>query len=180
MSFDLGSLLQQFTGGGASAEQADRHFDQVAQSVPQGQLAQGLGQAFRSDQTPPFAQMAAQLFGNSDPNQRAGMLNQILGSIGPGVLSSLAGGALGGSLGNLFGGGAGATPQQAPQITPEQASQMTPEQVRQIAEQAERHDPSVVDRMDDFYAQHPGLVKGLGGAVLAVALGHMAQGMQRD
>lgn len=179
MSFDLGSLLQQFTGGSASAEQADRHFDQVVQSAPQGQLAQGLGQAFRSDQTPPFAQMAAQLFGNSDPNQRAGMLNQLLGSIGPGVLSSLAGGALGGTLGNLFGGAAGAT-QQTPQITPEQASQMTPEQVRQIAEQAEQHNPSVVDRMGDFYAQHPGLVKGLGGAVLAVALGHMAQGMQRD
>lgn len=172
MSFDLGNLLQQFTGANASPAQAEQHFDQVAQAAPQAQLSQGLSQAFRSDQTPPFPQMAAQLFGNSNPNQRAGMLNQILGSIGPGVLSSLAGGALGG----LFGGGQ----QQTPQVTPEQASQMTPEQVRQIAEQAEQHNPSVIDRMGDFYAQHPALVKGLGGAALAIALGHMAQGIQRN
>ena len=179
MSFDLGNLLQQFTGTSANPAQAEQHFDQVAQAAPQGQLSQGLSQAFRSDQTPPFPQMAAQLFGNSDPTQRAGMLNQILSSIGPGVLASLAGGAVSGGLGNLFGGGA--TGQQTtPQITPEQAAQMTPEQVRQIAEQAEQHNPSVVDRMGDFYAQHPALVKGLGGAALAIALGHMAQGMKRN
>jgi uncharacterized protein (DUF885 family) len=178
MSFDLGNLLQQFTNATANPAQAEQHFDQVAQAAPQDQLSQGLSQAFRSDQTPPFPQMAAQLFGNSDPTQRAGMLNQILSSIGPGVLSSLAGGALGGGLGSLFGGGA-AGQQTTPQITPEQAAQMTPEQVRQIAEQAEQHNPSVVDRMGDFYAQHPALVKGLGGAALAIALGHIAQGMKR-
>lgn len=174
MSFDLGSLLQQFTGANASPAHAEQQFDQIAQAAPQAQLSQGLGQAFRSDQTPPFSQMAAQLFGNSDPNQRAGMLNQILSSVGPGVLASLASGG----LGHLFGGSQSTG--QVPQITPEQASQMTPEQVRQIAEQAEQHNPSVIDRMSDFYAQHPGLVKGLGGAALAIALGHMAQGIQRN
>ena len=179
MSFDLGSLLQQFTGAHSNPAQAEKDFDQIAQSSSQNQLSQGLSQAFRSEQTPPFAQMAAQLFGNSDPTQRAGMLNQILSSIGPGVLASLAGGALSGGLGNLFGGGASGQ-QTTPQITPEQAAQMTPEQVRQIAEQAEQHNPSVVDRMGDFYAQHPALVKGLGGAALAIALGHMAQGMKRN
>jgi hypothetical protein len=95
--------------------------------------------------------------------------------MGPGLLSSLAGGALGnlGGLGGLLGGGS------QPQVTPEQASQMTPEQVQQIAAQAEQHNPGIVDRMGDFYAEHPTLVKTLGGAALAIALGHMAQGMQR-
>lgn len=167
MSFDLGSLLQQFTGTSAS------HADQN-NAASQAQLSQGLGQAFRSDQTPPFAQMAAQLFGNSNPNQRAGMLNQILASVGPGVLASLASGG----LGNLFRGSQASG--QVPQITPEQASQVTPEQVREIAEKAEQDNPSVIDRMGDFYAQHPDLVKGLGGAVLAIALGHLAQNMQRN
>ena len=176
MSFDLGSLLQQFTGTNPNPAQAEQHFDQVAEAAPQAQLSQGLSEAFRSEQTPPFPQMAAQLFGNSDPTQRAGMLNQILGSIGPGVLSSLAGGALGGGLGSLFGGGSG----NQPQVTPDQAAQMTPEQVRQIAEQAEQHNPGIVDRMGDFYAQHPALVKGIGGAALAIVLGHMAQGMKRN
>jgi hypothetical protein len=104
------------------------------------------------------------------------MLNQLLGGMGPGLLSSLAGGALGnlGGLGGLLGGGG-----SQPQVTPEQASQMTPEQVQQIAAQAEQHNPGIVDRMGDFYAEHPTLVKTLGGAALAIALGHIAQGMQR-
>lgn len=178
MAFDLGGLLSQFNQANASPQQAEEQFDQIAQAAPQDQLSSGLTQAFRSDQTPPFPQMAAQLFGNSNPNQQAGMLNQILGSLGPGVLSSIAGSVLGGGLGGLFGGNHAQG--QAPQLTPEQASQVSPDQVRQIAEQAEQHNPSVVDRMGDFYAQHPGLVKGLGGAALAIALGHMAQGMRRN
>ena len=54
MSFDLGNLLKQFTGANADPAQAEQHFDQVAQTAPRGQLSQGLSQAFRSDQTPPF------------------------------------------------------------------------------------------------------------------------------
>jgi hypothetical protein len=171
MGFDLGNLLQQYLGGGASANQhqASDDFDRVAQSVPRGDLAQGVTQALRSDQTPPFAQMVSQLFGNGSPDQRAGMLNKLLANIGPGVLSSIAGGA----LGNLRGA------DQA-NISPEQASQVSPDAVRQLAEQAEQQNPGVVERMGDFYAEHPGLVKAIGGAALAIALGHMAQGMQRN
>ncbi|HEU4374411.1 MAG TPA: hypothetical protein VFS02_13020, partial [Telluria sp.] len=60
-----------------------------------------------------------------------------------------------------------------------QASTMTPQQVQEIAAKAEQHNPGIVDKMGDFYAQHPQLVKGLGGAALALVLGHMAQGMKR-
>jgi hypothetical protein len=86
------------------------------------------------------------------------------------VLSSLGGGA----LGNLLGGN-----QQQPHVTPEQAAQVSPEQVQEIAAKAEQHNPGIVDRMGDFYSQHPDLVKAIGGAALAVALGHIAQGMQQ-
>jgi hypothetical protein len=172
MGFDLGNLLQQYIGGagGANPAQAENDFDQLAQSASSHDLAPGVTEALRSDQTPPFPQMVGQLFNNGDSGQRAGMLNQLLGSIGPGVLSSIAGGA----LGSLFGG----NQNEAPQITPEQASTMTPEQVQQIAEKAEQHNPGVVDRMGEFYAQHPQLVKGLGGAALALVLGRIAQGRQ--
>jgi hypothetical protein len=170
MGFDLGNLLQQYLGGGnANTTQASDDFDRVAQSAPRETLAHGVTQALRSDQTPPFPQMVSQMFGQSNPNQRAGMLNQILASVGPSVLSSVAGGA----LGNLFGGD-----QQQPRVTPEQAAQVSPEQVQEIAAKAEEHNPGVVDRMGDFYSQHPDLVKAIGGAALAVALGHIAQGMQ--
>lgn len=172
MGFDLGNLLQQYLGGAQNANpsQATDDFDRVAQQAPRETLAQGVTQALRSDQTPPFPQMVSHLFGQGSPDQRAGMLNQILASAGPGVLSSVAGGA----LGKLFGGGA------APQVTPEQASQVSPEQAQEIAAKAEQQDPGIVDRMGDFYAQHPTLVKALGGAALAIALGHMAQGMQQN
>ena len=175
MGFDLGNLLQQYASAHpAAADQAENDFEQVAQTAPRADLAQGVTEALRSDQTPPFSQMVGQLFGQGDAGQRAGMLNQLLGGIGPGVLSSLAGGA----LGSLFGGHASPAA-AAPQVTPEQASNMTPEQVQQLAEKAEQHNPGVVDRMGEFYAEHPQLVKGLGGAALALVLGHMAQGMRR-
>ena len=172
MAFDLGNLLQQYLGGAANSNgaQAADDFDQVAHTAPRTSLAQGVSEALRSDQTPPFADMVGQLFGHSDANQRAGMLNQLIGSLGPGVLSSLAGGA----LGNLFRGH-----DAAAAITPEQAAQLTPDQVQQIAAEAERENPSIVDRMGDFYAEHPTLVKTIGGAALAIVLSRVAEGMRR-
>ncbi|ALK99422.2 MULTISPECIES: hypothetical protein [unclassified Massilia] len=170
MGFDLGNLLQQYLGGAnANHAQAEDDFDRVAQQAPREEVARGVTQALRSDQTPPFPQMAANLFGNSNPDQRAGMLNQLIASLGPQLLSSVAGGA----LGNILGGGQN-------RVTPEQASQVSPDQVREIAAHAEQQNPGVVDQMGNFYSQHPTLVKALGGAALAIALGHMAQGMQRN
>jgi hypothetical protein len=176
MAFDLGNILQQYLGGaqGAQGRAIDDDFDQVANNAPRATVAQGVTEALRSDQTPPFPQMVGQLFGNSDPNQRAGMLNQLLGAAGPGLMAALGSGALG-NLGNLFGGG---NHNSVPQITPEQAAQMTPEQVQQIAAQAEQQNPGVVDRLGDFYAEHPTLVKTIGGAALAIVLGRVAQGMR--
>jgi hypothetical protein len=177
MSFDLGNLgnlgnvLQQYLGGAnpnVNPAQAESDFDQVAQTVPRATVAQGVTQALRSEQTPPFAQMVSHLFSNSNPDQRAGMLNQLLANIGPSVLSSVAGGA----LGNLMGA------EQA-RVTPEQANQVSPDQVQELAAKAEQQNPGIVERMGDFYAEHPTLVKAIGGAALAIALGHMAQGMQR-
>jgi hypothetical protein len=192
MAFDLGNLLQQYMGGaqGANTARAEEDFDRVAQEAPREAVAQGVTQAFRSDQTPPFPQMVGQMFGQSNPNQQAGMLNQLIAAAGPSLIGMLAGrggagglgglggglGGLGGMLGGLLNGGGNA---QQPQITPEQASQLSPEQVQEIAQKAEQENPGVVDRMGDFYAQHPNVVKGLGGAALAIALAHMASNIQR-
>ena len=172
MAFDIGNILQQYLGGTAQPDhgRANDDFDAVAQQAPRGELAAGVTEELRSDQTPPFPNMVSQLFGQSDPNQRAGMLNQLLSSLGPGVLASLGGGVLGNLLGRQ---GAG-----TPHITPEQASQVTPDQVQEIAQQVERENPSVVERMGDFYAQNPTLVKAVGGAALAIVLGRIAQGMR--
>ena len=157
----LMDLLQQALGGNA-----ETHFDQVAQQAPPEQLGDGLAAAMRSDQTPPFGHMVSQMFGQSSPAQQAGVLNQILAALGPAAATALAGGALGRMM----------APGQA-QITPEQAAQITPEQVREIAAQAEQTQPGVIDQVSQFYAQHSGLIKVLGGAALAVALAKMKNNM---
>ena len=161
----LNNIVQRYSGDGSGAASApeDPHEDyqQVARNAPPDVIAGGLSQAFRSDQTPAFPEMTSNLYTHSDPNQRAGLLNRLLSAIGPGALSGIP--ALSG-LSNLFSGG---------QITPQQASQVRPEQVQEIAAHAEQRNPSVVDQVSGFYAQHPQVVQALGGLALTVALQHM-------
>ncbi len=144
------------------------HFDQVAQQSSLQDLGNSVAAAFRSDATPPFGQMIGDLFAKSDPNQRAGILNQIVQSVGAGGLASIAGGVLGRVLGPAAANGT--TP---PQITPEQASQVSPADAGALAAHAEKQDSSIVDMAASFYAQHPTLVKTLGASALAIALGHL-------
>lgn len=60
-----------------------------------GTLGSGLADAFRSDRTPDFATMATRLFGGSNPQQRAGLLGQLIRSVDLALLSTLGGGELG-------------------------------------------------------------------------------------
>ena len=152
-------------------------FDEVARQVPSSALAGGLADAFRSDKTPDFGQMAASLFGGSNGQQQAGLLGQLIKSVGPALLSSVAGGA----LGRMFQGSAGANGgvPDATQISASDLSQLTPDQVRELATEAQRQDPGVLDRVGAFYAEHPEVVKVLGGAALAIALGQVATRMRR-
>ena len=166
----LGGVLSQYTSGSAEPPaDVHAHFDQVAQAAPQGDIAQGLAAAFRSNQTPAFGQMVSSLFSQSSGDQKAGMLNQLLASAGPGVLSQLAGG---GALAGLLAGG-------AKQLTPEQAAQVSPEAVQQLAAHAEKADPSIVDTASAFYAQHSTLIKTLGGTALTVALAKIAESQSK-
>jgi len=160
-------ILQQYADPArAPTDRVEQHFDEVARQSDPRDLGNGVAAAFRSDATPPFGQMIGNLFGRSDPQQRAGILNQIIRSVGAGGLASIAGGV----LGRVLGGAAGNAP---PTITPEQASQISPADASAIAAHAEKKDPTIMDRAGEFYAQHPDLVKGLGAAALAIALGRM-------
>ncbi|HEX4522715.1 MAG TPA: hypothetical protein VH704_04280 [Casimicrobiaceae bacterium] len=173
MAFDLNSLLQQYLGASAAqpSSAASDHYQQVAQNAPPSVVSGGLADAFRSDQTPPFADMVSQMFGQANPDQKAGMLNQLINALPPGALASILGsGALGGIAGAAGAGGR--------QIAPQDASRVTPDQVQQIAEHAEQRNPTVIDKMSDFYAQHPALVKTLGGAALTIALAKIANSMK--
>jgi len=168
----LMDILQQYARNTAVPDGSvvHDHFDEVARAAPAETVGQGVADAFRADSTPSFGQMVGQMFGQSDSQQRAGVLNQLLRSLGPGVLSALGGGI----FGHTASSGSG-----APQVTPEQALQMTPEQVQEIAAKAEQHDPTVLDKVGGFYAQHPQLVKTLGSAALAITLAGIANRSRR-
>lgn len=168
----LTDILDKYSNQTTAADPnaAHTHFDEVATAAPKEVLGQGLGDAFRADSTPSFGEMVSHMFGQSDPQQRAGVLNNLLHSVGPGLASLLGGGL----LGRLTGSANGAVPE----LTPQQASQLTPEQVRDIATRAEQNDPGVLDRVGGFYAQHPQLVKTLGSAALAIALAGVANRMR--
>ena len=79
----LKNLLGQYTSGTASEQDAAAHFQQMAQSVDASTLAPGIAAAMRSDQTPPFNELVAHLFSNAPTDQKAAMLNSLLGAMSP-------------------------------------------------------------------------------------------------
>jgi len=161
----LTDILQQYA---SRATDTHQDFDEVARQVPRDVLADGLAGALRSDSTPPFGSLVGQLFGNSNAQQRSGLLGELLRTLGPGVLGQVAGGLLHRE--------AGAAAPGAP-LSPEVAQQISPQQAQDIATAAEKQDPGVLDRVAAYYAQHPDVMKALAGSVLAIALGQIARRM---
>ena len=51
-------------------------------------------------------------------------------------------------------------------------------QVQEAVARAQRDNPSVVDQVSGFYAQHPDVVKALGGAAITIAIKHIARRRQ--
>jgi hypothetical protein len=60
-------------------------------------------------------------------------------------------------------------------VTSQKASQISAEQVQQAVAHAQRENPSIVDQVSGFYAQHPDVVKALGGAAITIAIQHIAR-----
>jgi hypothetical protein len=164
---DLAGVLQQAVSGNAPAADVHAAYDKVAAAVPQSDLAEGISHAFKSDQTPPFEQMVSGLFSQSSGDQKASLLNQFLGAIGPGGLAQALGGAggLAGLAGVLGGGGS---------VTPQQAQEVPPEAVQVLAQRAAAKDPGIVDQAASFYAQHPTLVKAIGAGALALLMSRIS------
>lgn len=148
--------------GGDNIDDVDARFDQVAQQASPDELGFGVAEAFRSEQTPPMGDMVSQLFGRSSATQQAGLLNQILATLGPALAGALGGGALGKIL----------RPGQT-EVTPEEAAKVSPRDVSDIVTKAGKERPEVVDQLGRYYAQHSGLIKTLGSTALLIALARM-------
>jgi hypothetical protein len=160
----ISDIVNRYAGasGGTVTAPADPHEDYrtIAQSAPRPVLADALAHTFRSDRTPSFPEMVSSLFRQSNPDQRAGLLNQIMGAAGAAAVASVP------ALKNLGG---------SQTVSAEQANQVSADQVRQIATHAEQNNPSIVDSVSNFYAQHADVVKALGGAAIAIAIQRIAQ-----
>jgi hypothetical protein len=164
---EMSGILRQATSGNASESEVHAAYDQVSKAVPSGALAEGLSHAFKSEQTPPFEQMVSGLFANSNADQKAGMLNQLLASLGSGGVTQALAGA-GGGLGALTAAlGSG-------NLSPQQAQQIPPEAVTALAQQAAKKDPSIMDKAAGFYAEHPTLVKAIGVGALALLMSRIS------
>lgn len=162
----LKSLLAQYTAGPTSPQDADAHFQQVARTAGPATLAPGIAEAMRSDQTPPFGQLMAQLFSNGSTDQKAGALNALLAAASPELRAQLSA---------FIPGLVGSAP-----VTPTQAGSVSPDAVTSIAAKVEQHNPSVIDTMSGFYAQHPGLVRTLGTTAMMIAMRTIAKRQVAD
>jgi hypothetical protein len=162
---DIVSRYSGATGGTATApEDPHEDFVNVAKSAPSQVTADALAHAFRSDQTPSFPEMVGNLFQGSNPDQRAGLLNQLIASFSPAVLASIPGlSHLAGSLGS------------DQTVTPEQANQVSTDQLQHAIEHSQSANPSIVDQVSRFYALHPTAVKALGTTAVTLMLQHVAR-----
>jgi hypothetical protein len=153
----LGGVLEQYRNGGTPVNPQDamQHYQQAASQASPSVLSGALNAIFRSPQTGTFGQNVSTMFGSSDANQRAGILNTLLASGGAGILSKL-------------GLGPGTT-----QVSPQQAQQIQPAAVESAADHAQQQDPSIIDRASQFYAQHPTLVQALGTGAAIMAVQHI-------
>jgi hypothetical protein len=154
------NVLQQYSGGRAPSnpDEAVQHFQQVAAKAPPSALSGALGAIFRSPQTGTFGQNVSSMFGQLDPNQRAGILNTLLSSGGAGILAQL-----------------GLSPATT-HVSPEQAQQVAPQAVEEATNSVQSPNPSIIDRASEFYAQHPTLVKAMGAGAALLAMQHLSRG----
>ena len=166
---EIGGMLQKYAGVSANQAppQTEQDFQRVAPGASRDTLAHGLTEAFRSDQTPPFGSMLSSLFGQSNGQQKAGVLNALIASLGPSAVSQLL--SRFGSANHL-----GPMMEGKTQVSPELAEQIPPEAVNHVAEAAQKQDPDIVHRVSQIYAEHPKLIQTLGAGALAVVMGKMA------
>jgi hypothetical protein len=150
----------------------DTDFDRFAGSAPPAALQEGLAEAFRSGQTPPFPNMLSQLFGRSPAMQKNNVLGTLIASLGPMLVSQI-----------LARHGANRAARQletgTTRLPPEVVEEIPASSIEAVAAEAEKKDPSIVDRISEFYADQPKLIKTLGGLALVVAMAKVAQGQTR-
>ncbi|MEP6800890.1 MAG: hypothetical protein ABJC07_03055 [Acidobacteriota bacterium] len=160
----IGNILKQYQGDATpDREQARAHYDEIANAVPQDELAAAIGPAVGQLDTPHVERRIEQSAQEMTPTQRGSFLGTLLGGLGA------SGASLPGLLGSL-----GASPNVATDPT-----QATPQDVARVATYAKDNQPDIFHKAMGFYAQHPTLVKILGTMAIASIARNLSSGGRR-
>ena len=127
-------------------------------------VAEGLSDAFRSAETPPFAKILAHLFDHSAPPQRSGVLNSLMATLGAETMACQLRKA------HIRGADRVAVGRW---IEPDLAQDVPMDAVEELAAAAELHDSRIVERLAEYYAVQPALIKTLGEPAVSVVLAHL-------
>ena len=145
--------------------QIEQDFEEVAHEAGPDAMQDGIAEAFRADETPPFEEMVAQLFENSEPHVRAGLLDNLLAGLKPTAVGVAGGGLT--DIWRRYAAGA--------RVSADRAARVDPAEVQEVARQARKQNPGVLERVSRFYARYPDLVRSLGEVAMGIALSRMAR-----
>ena len=158
---EIGDVLRRSEEGpGASSrEEAQAHYDQIANKVPPEVLASTIGPALGGLETPEVARRVERSAEAMTPQQRGGLLGSLMGALpAAGGLSTL--------LRQI-----GVSPSVAQ--NPQDA---TPQEVGRVAAYTKDNHPDAFHRAMGFYAEHPTLVKVMGTLAVAAIARRLAGG----
>ncbi len=141
-------------------------FGEVAHQAGLDAIQDGIAEAFRADDTPPFEVMVATLFEHSDPAVRAGLLDSLLAGLAP-TGRFLRDKAALPEIWRRYHAGA--------RVAEGLAADVDPADVELVARQARKQNSGVLERVSRFYARHPDIVRSLGGVAMATVLGRIAR-----
>lgn len=161
--------LTQIVNAASQNSQPQQQQVEELQQAPADVLSQGLREAFDSKHTPSIGNLVGQMFGQSSNQQQAGLINQIIQALGPAAATALAGGVLQKVL-----------KPGSDQVEAADVAQLSADEVTSVVNEAQAQRPELSQQLSEFYSQHSGLIKALGGVALLAAAIKMKQYAERN
>ena len=161
--------LTQIVNAASQNSQPQQQQVEELQQAPADVLSQGLREAFDSKDTPSIGNLVGQMFGQSSNQQQAGLINQIIQALGPAAATALAGGVLQKVL-----------KPGSSQVDAADVAQLSADEVTSVVNEAQAQRPEISRQLSEFYSQHSGLIKALGGVALLAAAIKMKQYAERN
>ena len=161
--------LTQIVNAASQNSQPQQQQVEELQQAPADVLSQGLREAFDSKDTPSIGNLVGQMFGQSSNQQQAGLINQVIQALGPAAATALAGGVLQKVL-----------KPGSDQVEAADVAQLSADEVTSVVNEAQAQRPELSQQLSEFYSQHSGLIKALGGVALLAAAIKMKQYAERN